>query len=362
MTIIKRKSKKKNFSIIDNGGILDRSLSWKATGLWTWLMSKPEDWEVNLENLCSSKLDGKDSVLSALSELEDTGYLVYQRWRNPNGQFESAYTVFESPEQLNEWKEEADPIEVASIARVSKTKGRKRTTTAEKPQWSNHGGKTTVEEPQWKNRNGLTTVENPQQLNIDIQSTEVQRIELLSTEVVKPLPTAEKPVAGDAVECEVVEPFEDSSFVEKKQLTASQELALVTKIEYSGGEYVKPEQIDLATLKEIEQVANSIKKRPWRINAAQFKPEMLKAVYRANPGWYSIEGTAVPNEKKIKDRLSRLEQQLKQLNESGVKAYEELTGYWRLASSLDNPMAQMSPQEVSRLSKAQEIYANIADL
>lgn len=178
MTIVKRKAKKKNFSIIDNGGILDCSLSWKATGLWTWLMSKPEDWEVNLENLSSSKSDGRDSVLSALSELEESGYLVYQRWRNPTGQFESAYTVFESPEQLSEWKENAPPEEREAIAKVSKNKGRKRP--SNEPQGKIHSGKTTVDNPQWLNRNGKTAAENPLQLNIDKQSTELLRTELLT--------------------------------------------------------------------------------------------------------------------------------------------------------------------------------------
>lgn len=179
MTVIRRKAKKKNYSIIDNAGICDRSLSWKATGLWTWLMSKPEDWEVSLENLCNSKTDGKDSVLSALSELEESGYLLYQRWRNCEGRFESAYTVFESPEQLDEWKETAPSAELGSIAKVSKN--RRKQPTVEKPLRKNHSGETTAEKPQWITRSGLPTVGNPRQLNIDIQRTELLRTELLNS-------------------------------------------------------------------------------------------------------------------------------------------------------------------------------------
>ena len=177
MTIVKKKAKKKNFSIIDNEGLHSRDLSWQATGLWAWFMSKPDDWEVSLEHLCKSKVNGKDSTLSALAELEELGYLIYQRWRNTTGQFESAYTVFESPEQLTEWKETADPNELSAITKVSRTKKHKKST-AEKPQGSFHSGKPAVDKPLWNSQGGTSTVENPQQLNIDKQSTELKSTEL----------------------------------------------------------------------------------------------------------------------------------------------------------------------------------------
>lgn len=214
MTIVKKKAKKKNFSIIDNEGLHSRTLSWQATGLWAWFMSKPDDWEVNLENLCSSKTNGKDSTLSTLAELEDAGYLIYQRWRNSTGRFESAYTVFESPEQLNEWKEEADPQELSSIARVSKGKGRKKAITNQ-PQWSNHGGITTVENPQWINHSGLTTVENPQQLNIEIQRIELLSTELISTESLNPPNPLLK--GGKKNEAVILEQDEADSFLNLEQ-------------------------------------------------------------------------------------------------------------------------------------------------
>lgn len=342
MTIVKRKAKKKNFSIIDNGGILDCSLSWKATGLWTWLMSKPEDWEVNLENLSSSKSDGRDSVLSALSELEESGYLVYQRWRNPTGQFESAYTVFESPEQLNEWKENAPPEEREAIAKVSKNKGRKRPSSD--PQGKNHSGKTTVDNPQWLNRNGKTAAENPLQLNIDKQSTELLNTELLSTEEEEPPPKkAEQAVQSqrppDVSNTYSSEPTIDVEVVKENSNPGEDK--------FSAAPHVETEQIDVGLLKEIESVAMDWKKRPWRASAHTFDSGVIRAVWECNKTWYSLEGKSIPNSKKINDRLSKLDNQLRSLNGEAVRAYIELQRYWHMAQNLANPEVEQAFEEAS---------------
>lgn len=270
MTVIRSKAKKKNYSIIDNGGICDRSLSWKATGLWTWLMSKPEDWEVSLENLCNSKTDGKDSVLSALSELEESGYLLYQRWRNCEGRFESAYTVFESPEQLNEWKETAPSTELDSIARVSRN--RRKQPTAEKPQRKNHSGETTAEKPQWTTRSGLPTVENPRQLNIDIQRTELLRTELLNS----PNPSFQEGLERESEDVWNEEAKESSPQVSpvlsKPEIEIQQESTVLVEDKSSGGAMQKlayhhfgmQDPSDRKTRQQRE--FNWVPEGPWRVN------------------------------------------------------------------------------------------------
>jgi hypothetical protein len=163
-----------------------------------------------------------------------------------------------------------------------------------------------------------------------------------------------------SVQVEVLEPEQATlgtlRCVEEQKQIDWLETSVIPRVECPEGEYVESNRIDVALLKEIEQLAHNPKKRPWRLNSFRFKPEMEKAVYKANPEWYSIQGSAVPNEKKICDRLKRLENDLAQLNETAVNAYNELFRYWRMASHLDNPLANMTPKQA----KAAEIYARLS--
>jgi hypothetical protein len=77
--------------------ITDPRLSYKATGLWMFLMNCSSDRYTNLDYLHNSKADGKDSLLSGLSELCEAGYLLCFRGRDSLGQWSSRYVVFENP-------------------------------------------------------------------------------------------------------------------------------------------------------------------------------------------------------------------------------------------------------------------------
>jgi hypothetical protein len=57
---------------------LDRSISFKAKGILTELLSYPPFQPVALKDLASGK-DGKAAVFSGLAELERAGYLTRQR-------------------------------------------------------------------------------------------------------------------------------------------------------------------------------------------------------------------------------------------------------------------------------------------
>lgn len=69
---------------------------------------------------------------------------------------------------------------------------------------------------------------------------------------------------------------------------------------------------------------------------------MIRAVWECNKQWYSLEGKSVPNSKKINDRLTKLDNQLRSLNAEAVKAYIELQRYWQMAQSLDNPEVEQA--------------------
>lgn len=64
-----------NFSFVDNEVLEDKNLSAKAKGIWAFLMTKPDGWEVSIKELTEQLPEGKDSIRTALNELEDAGLL-----------------------------------------------------------------------------------------------------------------------------------------------------------------------------------------------------------------------------------------------------------------------------------------------
>lgn len=61
-------------------------LSWKAKGVWAYIYSRPDGWEVQEADLIRRATDGRDGVRSALRELEEHGYLSRVHIRE-RGQF-----------------------------------------------------------------------------------------------------------------------------------------------------------------------------------------------------------------------------------------------------------------------------------
>ena len=93
-----RSEKKNNYTRISNSVFKDTRLSLKATGILCLMLSLPDDWDYSVEGLAKLVKDGKDSVKSALKELEKSGYLVRKRHRLPNGCLDTAeYNIYEEP-------------------------------------------------------------------------------------------------------------------------------------------------------------------------------------------------------------------------------------------------------------------------
>lgn len=80
-----------NFSILANGWIRDKRLSWKARGLLLWLASHKPGFQVSLASIqAASKEDGRESARSAIKELETAGYLVRSVERGKGGKITGA--------------------------------------------------------------------------------------------------------------------------------------------------------------------------------------------------------------------------------------------------------------------------------
>lgn len=93
-----RIKKTDNFSVIPNDGLRDKRLSAKAKGLWSMMLTYPNDWEFSMDFLIESGTDGRDSIRAGLKELESLGYMTKKPIRE-NGKFMGYdYVVYESPQ------------------------------------------------------------------------------------------------------------------------------------------------------------------------------------------------------------------------------------------------------------------------
>ena len=95
-----RIEKTRDYTVMSNYHLRDRSLSLKAKGLLSLMLSLPEDWDYTMKGLARICKDGIDSISGGIRELEAHSYLVRARVRNENGQLGSIeYTILEQPKE-----------------------------------------------------------------------------------------------------------------------------------------------------------------------------------------------------------------------------------------------------------------------
>ena len=93
-----RIEKTRNYTVMSNYHLRDMSLSLKAKGLLSLMLSLPENWDYTMKGLARICKDGIDSISGGIRELEAHGYLIRARVRGANGQLGSIeYTILEQP-------------------------------------------------------------------------------------------------------------------------------------------------------------------------------------------------------------------------------------------------------------------------
>lgn len=75
----------------------DQTISWAAKGLMLYLLSRPDDWRVHLNDLRNRSTNGICSVRNIVDELIEHGYLHRNKTHNELGHFEWHYLVYEVP-------------------------------------------------------------------------------------------------------------------------------------------------------------------------------------------------------------------------------------------------------------------------
>lgn len=121
--MIIRTRKREDMVFFDGHILHDRNLSWKAKGMGAYLLGHSDNWTVNRENLINMSADGKHAVQSALKELEDHGYLVRHKHRDPEtGQWVWESEMYERPMEAG-IRGEHDPEQPMAENQVMATDG-----------------------------------------------------------------------------------------------------------------------------------------------------------------------------------------------------------------------------------------------
>lgn len=97
MTKIKKKMPG-NFTVTPNKLLYDPAISLQAKGLWSYINSKPDNWNFAAERISQETKEGRDSIKKAFRELIAAGYLL--RTRLSSGSFE--YTLHMQPSTENQ--------------------------------------------------------------------------------------------------------------------------------------------------------------------------------------------------------------------------------------------------------------------
>lgn len=97
--MIRRAPRNDEFTVLENDTIEDDNLSWEATGLLTFLLSKPDDWTVRVQHLINCRNAGRHKIKRVLSELEEAGYLIRHRTQDDEGKFQWESVIFETPRE-----------------------------------------------------------------------------------------------------------------------------------------------------------------------------------------------------------------------------------------------------------------------
>ena len=156
-----RIEKTRDYTVMSNHHLRNTELSLKAKGLLSLMLSLPENWDYTTKGLARICKDGVDSICAGVRELEEQGYVVRERVRNPNGQLGAIeYTILEQPRP----PERENPVQVNPVL--------------DNP---------VLEKPEQ---------EKPAQLNKDISSKQRSKTDLSSTEISNPIQSNPQPLTG----------------------------------------------------------------------------------------------------------------------------------------------------------------------
>lgn len=114
MTILRRHLSS-GFTVMPNSAVNDERLSFRARGILTWLISKPDNWEVRITVIAAAGKEGREAVAEAVRELKRLGYYRVVTDRGPDGRLSRFTEVYD---MAQDWvAEEYERLEARRLSR-----------------------------------------------------------------------------------------------------------------------------------------------------------------------------------------------------------------------------------------------------
>lgn len=105
MAVLRNRTQK-NFTIVSNGILQEKSLTLKERGMLATLLSLPNDWDFTVFGLMKIIPEKKDAINNAINALEKKGYIKRYRLRDELGHMkETVIEVFDTPQNKDDCTE-----------------------------------------------------------------------------------------------------------------------------------------------------------------------------------------------------------------------------------------------------------------
>ena len=105
-----RVERTRDYTVMSNCHLKDTSLSLKAKGLLSLILSLPDDWNYSTRGLASICKEGVELIGNTIKELEKAGYIVRRQLRGENGKLGVVeYTIYERPQKPDPPAPEEEP-------------------------------------------------------------------------------------------------------------------------------------------------------------------------------------------------------------------------------------------------------------
>lgn len=135
--MIIRTQKQRRFTTVDNAPFQDKRLHWDTRGLLGYLLTKPDGWEIRIEDLLKqeepedgSRATGREKIFRMLRELKTYGYLYRDQINGADGRFETICYIYENPNDNPYWadvqedeqdaglgEDEAEQLELTAVGK-----------------------------------------------------------------------------------------------------------------------------------------------------------------------------------------------------------------------------------------------------
>lgn len=228
-----RVERTRDYTVMSNYHLRDKSLSLKAKGLLSQMLSLPEDWGYTLSGLSFINRESKDAIRTAIVELEKAGYISRRQTTDASGKFSG-----------NEYIIHEKPVSMPSLEKPLSENPTTANPSAEKP-----------------------LPENPTQLSIDKQKKEKSITEGVSTDSI-PFPSGQTAQAPETKRRERILPDEYQMYRE----------LIRENIEYDILCVQFPYEVD--TLAEIVELMTEVvcaKRKYTRVAGSDFPHETVKS-------------------------------------------------------------------------------------